>query len=200
MLRILTLTLVLRASLARAIPTTGDTLPTVTVEGTDGKPRALPDKKIATVVIYEDQNAGKQNMRAGTLIDKTTSRTENNGKLEAVAVADLGKWNWWPAKKFALAEVKKISAKERYMIWMDWTANVRKTWRLTKGKSGILVLGTDGRVRFAGEGPLSDEQIHALAQAMTELGAKVPDPASVSPELKHVAPVIPDEHKVPEPK
>src|SRR5262249_55024375 len=104
------------------------------------------------------------------------------------------------AKKFAAAEVKKIAAKEHYMIWSDWTAQVRKTWGLTKGKSAIVVLGTDGRVRFAGEGSLSDDQLHALIQAMSDLGAQVHAPSTLSPELKHVAPVIPDEHKVPEPK
>jgi hypothetical protein len=190
------------APAARATPPAGATLPAVTVDDQDGKPRALPDRRIPVIIIYEDAKAGPQNARASNLIDKISDNAANKKVVEALPVADLGKWNWWPARHFALAEVKRIATKERTTIYCDWTAAVRKSWQLKKGLSGILVLDTDGKVRFAGEGPLTDRQIHELLVAVQSLGAWVPDPAAVTAKVKHeqVKQEIPEEvkQKVPE--
>lgn len=166
--------LLLASGSVRATPQAGDVLPEVTVEGTDGSHRTLPDRRIATVVIYEDSDAGKQNQRAAALIDATTDLPENKATIEALAVADLEKWNFWPARRFAVAEVKKVAAKENATLYIDLKADLRRAWSLTKKKSGILVVGTDGRVRFAGEGPLSSEQLQDLKQAMSAVGARLP--------------------------
>ena len=189
-LRWLALLGLLATAPAAATPQTGEILPEVTVDGSDGSQRQLPDRRIATVVIYEDSDAGKQNLRAAALIDATTDLVENKAKLEAVAVADLEKWNFWPARKFALAEVKKVAAKERSTIYVDLKAGLRRAWKLSKHKSGILVLGTDGRVRFAAEGPLSDGQIDDLKKALQSLGVSLP--AQIQAEgLYHEVPKTP---------
>ncbi|MBL9008867.1 MAG: hypothetical protein JNJ46_31695 [Myxococcales bacterium] len=175
---------------ARATPQVGETLPDVTVEGSDGSRRLLPDRRIATIVIYEDSDAGTQNQRAAALIDAATDLAENKAKLEAVAVADLEKWNFWPARKFAVAEVKKVAAKEHATIYIDLKADVRRTWKLAKHKSGILIVGSDSRVRFAAEGPLSDAQLDELKRSLVALGAALPQ--QVVPDASyHEAPRTP---------
>lgn len=166
--------LLLISGSAAATPQPGDFLPDVTVEGTDGSRRTLPDRHIATVVIYEDSDAGKQNLRAAALIDATTDLPENKATIEALAVADLEKWNFWPARKFAVAEVKKVAAKENATLYIDLKADLRRAWSLTKKKSGIVLVDTEGRVRFAGEGPLSSGQLEELKQAMSAVGARLP--------------------------
>lgn len=183
---------------AGATPAAGEALPQVAFEDLEGRRRTLPDPRTPVVVIYEDSKAGEQNLRAADLIDRTTDLPVNRGKIEAVAIADLAKWNWWPAKKFALAEVKKVAAKEQTPIYADWSGAVRKAWRLTRGKSGILVIGADGRVRFAGEGPLSEQQISQLTAAMSGLGVTVAGSGGGGGEVRHRAPA--EEKKVPDPK
>jgi hypothetical protein len=173
------------AAPAAATPAPGDVLPTVAIVDLDGKSRALPDPSVAVIVIYEDDNAGSQNARASSFIDKITDLPVNRGKVEALPVADLAKWNWWPAKKYALAEVKKIAARELTTIYLDWSAAVRKAWKLQKGRSGIIVLDKAGTVRFAAEGPLSEAQIGQLLAAVTALGATVPDLAGVRATVRH---------------
>lgn len=180
-------------------PAAGEALPPVAFEDLEGRKRTLPDPRAPVVVIYEDSKSGDQNLRAADLIDRTTDLPANRGKIEAVAIADLAKWNWWPAKKFALAEVKKVAAREQTPIYADWSGAVRKAWRLTRGKSGILVIGTDGRVRFAGEGPLSEQQLAQLTAALGGLGVTVATPgAGGAGPVRHRAPE--EEKKVPDPK
>ncbi len=179
----------LDGALGRAAPRVGQTLPDVSVQDLDGKSRTLPDKTIAVVIIYEDSNAGKQNARASDLIDRTTDVADNKSKIEAVAVADVAKWNWWPAKRFATKEMKKIEIKERCTLFTDWHGGVRKAWGLDKGKSGILVVGTDGVVHFVGQGPLTDAQLVELRAAMIGLGVTVPTP-NADAASKHDAPNV----------
>ena len=175
---------------AFATPQTGQLLPDVSVDGSDGSRRQLPDRRTATVVIYEDSDAGQQNLRAAALIDATTGSSVNQGKLDAVVIADLEKWNFWPARKFAVAEVRRIAEKEGTTLYIDLKAEVRRAWGLTKHKSGILVVGSDGRVRFAGEGPLSDAQLDDLRQTLTALGVTLPQRVSRDAQY-HDAPKTP---------
>jgi hypothetical protein len=156
---------------ANATPSSGTSLPPVTVEDTAGGRRTFPEpKRPPVLLIYEDQNAGAQNQRARDTVGKITDRPENQGRLELFAVADLEKWNWWPARKYALADLQKIAKKEDAVIYCDWKGAMRKAWGLQKGKSGFVLLGSDGKVRFAGEGPLGEAQIRELVAQLAALG------------------------------
>src|SRR5690349_8580528 len=93
---------------ALATPPAGQLLAPVVIEDLDGKTRELPDRSVPIVLIYEDANAGSQNVRASALVDKVSGNPANKGKVEAVVVADVAKWNWWPAKKFAIKEMRRI--------------------------------------------------------------------------------------------
>lgn len=178
------------ASSTHAAPAVGELLPEVAVEGTDGLQRRLPEHRLATVVIYEDSDAGKQNVRAAALIDATTNLPANKDLVEAIAVADLEKWNFWPARKFALAEVKRVAARLHTTLYVDLKADLRRAWGLTKKRSGIVLVGSDGRVRFAAEGPLSDSQLDELKRALAQLGVVLPQTVA-SDAAYHDAPQTP---------
>lgn len=178
------------ASSTHAAPAVGDLLPEVTVEGTDGSQRRLPELRVPSVVIYEDSDAGKQNVRAAALIDATTNLPANKDHVEAIAVADLERWNFWPARKFALAEVKRVAARLHTTLYIDLKADLRRAWKLTKKRSAIVLLGTDGRVRFSAEGPLTDALLDDLKRAFAQLGVVVPQTVA-SEAAYHDAPQTP---------
>jgi predicted transcriptional regulator len=90
-----------------------------------------------------------------------------------MAVADLEKWNWFPAHTYAVKEMHKIEKKEDCTLYADWHGIVRKTWKLTKAKSGIILLDAEGVVRFFGEGPLKPEQTDDLVKQLGALGIKI---------------------------
>jgi hypothetical protein len=169
--RQLTLALLLAPAVAAALPPAGAPAPTVAVEDTTGQHRALPDAHLPIVVLYEDQAAEKQNVKARELLGGFTDKPQNRAKFEFLAVADLEKWNWWPARKYALADLQKIAKRENTTLWCDWKGAVRRGWGLTRSKSAILVIDTDGKVRFSGEGTLSEAQLKDLAARLIELGA-----------------------------
>jgi hypothetical protein len=169
MARVAMAALLIWPALAAAAP--GAVVPPAPIEDTAGHRRLIPDGRLPLVVLYEDQNAGKQNTRARELLGHFTDKAENRTRFEFLAVADLEKWNWWPARKFALDDLRAISKRENTPVWCDWKGQVRRAWGLTRGKSGILVMAPDGAVRFAGEGTLSDKQLDELAARLLELGA-----------------------------
>jgi hypothetical protein len=160
------------ASIARATPADGALLGSVEVEDTDGGRRRLPDTAHPVAIIYEDQDASKRPQAARELFGTYTRRAENRAIFEFVAVADVSKWNWWPAKKYVFADIKKIATRNNTKVFLDWTGALRKAWGLRKGQSGVLLVGADGRVRFACEGALTDAQKEALSAALSAIGAR----------------------------
>jgi hypothetical protein len=157
---------------AWALPPAGSAAAPVTVEDTEGKRQAIPDARLPVLVIYEDQNASKQNERARQVVGKISDRILGQNKLLILAVGDLEKWNWWPARKYALKDLQRIAKQENTTLYCDWKGAIRRAWGLTKGKSGYFLVDAAGTVRFAGEGTLSAAQLDDLVAKMAELGVK----------------------------
>ena len=157
---------------AWALPPTGAPPPRVVVENVAARAmRPLPDAR-PLLVMYEDKDAQKQNDQARKVIGHINDNAENRGRFEFVAVADVAEWNWWPAKKFVLADLQKIAARENTTLFADWTGAVRKAWGLRAHTSTLVLTAADGKVLFAGEGTLSDGQIAALVSELKKLGCR----------------------------
>jgi Bacterial protein of unknown function (YtfJ_HI0045) len=156
-----------------ALPAAGAALARVDVDDVAaGKRRPLPDAH-AVLVMYEDKDAQTQNERARAVLGRINDRAENRAKFEFVAVADVAAWNWWPAKRYVLADLKKIARRENTPVFADWTGALRKAWGLVAHKSTLVLAGADGKVRFAGEGTLSPAQLAALVAELKALGCNV---------------------------
>ena len=153
---------------ASALPL-GSIAPRVTFEDTRKKPFSLPNGRI-TLVFYEDKDAGSQNEHTRRVVGEFDNPPANRERLSVVAIGDLEKWNWFPAHDYAIKEMSKIEAKENLTLFCDWTGEVRRAWRLTPGKSGILLLDGAGVVRFLAEGPLSRVQLDDLTVQFKALG------------------------------
>ena len=162
--------LILFATSAGAVPLPNTKAPSLRVEDLAGGSIALTDDHVVTLVIYEDQKAGTQNQKVRDRIGPITDRPENRDKLRLLAVADLERWDFWPAKKYVIEDLHKISKKENTPIYCDWKGRVRREWGLTRGRSGVILLDTHGIFRFAAEGPLDDGQIEQLVARLSELG------------------------------
>jgi hypothetical protein len=161
------------AAPAFALPPNGSKIPRLEVDGVDGKSRALPEARHPVLVFYEDKDAGTQNQHARDVVGPITDLAENRDRLELMPIADLERWNFWPAKRYVFDHLKKISEKESTAVWCDWRGQVRRSLGLTKGKSGVLLIDTQGVLRFAGEGTLSAAQIEELLLRLGELGVVV---------------------------
>ena len=158
---------------AGAAPQAGVGIPFVEVVDVDDKPHTIPYRGKPHVVVYEDKDAGSQNRRAHVLLDKLSSFPQNHGRYEVIAVADVEQYDFWPAKKYVLEHLRKEMVDEKSIIFCDWKGKARKTWGLAKKKSVILVLDEEGKLRFAAQGPMSDEQYKAFGDALVALGLSV---------------------------
>ncbi len=156
---------------ALGAPGAGATVPPVQVTDTQDHQRKLPTGKLPVLIFYEDKDAGAQNMDTRKGIGRFTDNRDNASRFELMAIADVEKWNFWPAKKYVLDDVRASEKKDGTPIWLDWTGEVRKSWGLTAGRSGVLLIDGDGKVRFAFEGPLGPARIDELCKRLVELGA-----------------------------
>jgi uncharacterized YtfJ-like protein len=164
------LSFVVAAARAWALPAVGGALPLVHVDNVAaGRLRPLPDAR-PVLVMYEDKDAQHQNDHARNVLGRINDRAENRARFEFVAVADVASWNWWPAKRYVLDDLKKIATRENTPLFADWTGALRKTWGLKAHKSTLILASSDGKVLFAGEGTLSDAQLATLVAQLRALG------------------------------
>ncbi len=156
-----------------AVPRAGEAMPPVTVDGVDGRPRSFPDARVPVILFYEDKDAGLQNQHVRDLLGPITDRADNRGRLELVPVADVEKWDFWPARKYVLDELRAIERRDATRLWCDWKGRVRRALGLTRGRSGVILVAPDGKIRFAHEGPLGDAHVRELLTRLAELGVRI---------------------------
>lgn len=165
--------IVASATAAWALPAVGAVAPRVEVENVAARAmRPLPDAR-PVLVMYEDKEAQTQNEHARKVLGRITDRAENRARFEFAAVADVEKWNWWPAKRYVLADLRKIAERENTLLFADWTGAVRKAWGLTQHKSALILTSSAGKVLFAAEGSLTDAQLATLVAELKKLGCSV---------------------------
>ena len=155
------------------MPATERVLETIHIERVDGRDKPLPGGALPLLIQYEDKEAQQQNHRAREELGRINRKPGNHQKYEFVAIADVEKWDWWPARKHVLADLRAIAARNNTPLYADWKGSLRKRWGFRAGQSVILLVGCDGKPRFAGEGTLSDAQLAALVAALRAVGADV---------------------------
>lgn len=157
-------------TIAATLIALGQAAGSVTLEDELGARHTLPEAERPLLVVYEDQDGGKQNKETKALIAAYHDPIANRAKLLVWPVADLSKWNWWPAKGHAMKDVKKSAAESKTHILLDWTGAMHKAWGFQRGRNSILLVGADGKVRFASEGEHSSAQRAALETELKSLG------------------------------
>ena len=160
-------------SLVAALIARGAIAPPVVLHDTAGRTRQVPDQKIPILVIYEDQDGGKDNRAAKELLGRINAAADNRARCEAIAVADVEKYDWWPAKKYVLADIQKSEAQKKTIIYIDWKGAVRKAWGLGKGKNNLILVAPDGKVLWSSTGTLSQPQVDELTSILRNLGLHV---------------------------
>lgn len=155
---------------AWALPQLGAPLPAVTVDDVAAaRERALPIGR-PMLVMYEDRDAQAQNLKAREVLGRINDLPQNRERFEFLAVADVGAWSWWPARRAVLSNLKDLAARHNTTIYADWHGALRKSWGLTQHRSALVLADSEGKVRFAAEGTMSDVQLQALLIELERLG------------------------------
>lgn len=114
------------------------------------------------VLLHQDKASSDQNAafkeRVGELAGKLS------GRVQLVALAEVGAYNFWPARRYVKSALKPLRDQGGALVLCDWSSAVRKSYRLAAGQSAVFVLDAQGELRGLQRGVLSDaEQAQTLA-------------------------------------
>lgn len=152
----------------------GASLPRLALEDLDGKAHVVergPGHK-PLVLVWEDDESSRHKQAAHAVVGRYSDNPDNRAVFELVAVADMGRWNWWPAKKHARTAIKKTVADAGTGVYIDWLSTLRKAYGLKRAQSAFFVVDGEGLLRFFAQGQLDPLQTRALDDAIVALGAK----------------------------
>lgn len=155
---------------AAALVVVGQTLPAVTLLDDEGPSHVLPRAGQPLLVVYEDKDASTQNVSVRQLIATYHDPVGNRARVDVWPIADLSRWDFWPARRPALRHVRESAALARSRILVDWAGVCQKAWGLRRGLSAVLLVGSDGRVVFAAEGEETPAQRAELEKQLRALG------------------------------
>ncbi len=146
------------ASLSTALPSVGADAPSGKVEDADGK--QLDTKSIKgkpLLIVYEDKDTATQNNALKKELGELAKGDKYKTKIALAAIADVSSYDFWPVKGFVKDAIREESKKVGTTIYCDWNSSFRKAFKLSKGKSSVVLVSKEGKVLFAGEGSLSEE-------------------------------------------
>jgi hypothetical protein len=143
-----------------------------TVHDADDKATTLGNlrKGHPTIVFYEDKHGGEQNDRFKQRLGKLQKKSACAKKTVVVAIADVGSWDFWPAKGFVKDALRSAGKKAGITVWADWSSAGRASLSAASSTSNIVVLDVTGRVVWASSGALTTVQEDDLLDRIDKLG------------------------------
>jgi hypothetical protein len=90
---------------------------------------------------------------------------ESARRVALVAVGDLSRFDYWPARGIAQRKLKEYARKYGHVIYGDWSGAMRDALALRKGESNLVYVDADGVVRFRAVGKVTaaeTERVRAL--------------------------------------
>ncbi len=154
----LALTLALVVAPAAALVRPGDIRPAARVADADDRVidlRSVNGKP--TLVLYEDQDSAKVNTAFKDELARLARGERYRNAVALVPVADLQAYDYWPVKGFVRDAIRSESKKIGTAIYCDWDGSFQRAAGFRRGTSSVVLIGSDGRVRFSAEGQLSKE-------------------------------------------
>jgi hypothetical protein len=158
---------------ASALPAVGDAPPAALVEDVDGKavdPRGKGGRPV--LVVYEDRDTSKDNAPLKADLRALAGESSRFSRLVVAPVADVSDYDYWPARGFVVRAIREEARRAGLPIYCDFTGAFRGALKLERRRSSVVLMGRDGRVLFAAEGPLSaDARARVIALVRGEIGA-----------------------------
>lgn len=114
------------------------------------------------VLLHQDKASSDQNAAFKDRVGELAGRLA--GRVQLVALAEVGAYNFWPARRYVKSALKPLRDQGGALVLCDWSSAVRKSYRLAAGQSAVFVLDAQGELRGLQRGVLSDaEQAQILA-------------------------------------
>ena len=143
-----------------------------TLHDADDKPAKFSALRTGhpTVVFYEDKDGDDQNERFKQRLGKLQGKSASAKKVTIVAIADVGSWNFWPAKGFVKDALRSAGKKAGITVWADWSSAGRANLSAASNHSNVIMLDASGKVVWASVGKLTPVQEDDLLNRLEKLG------------------------------
>lgn len=110
----------------------------------------------AALIVFEDKDAGKQNKsfkKRFAALQKTLG-----GKVVLIPVADVSKYDYWPAKGFVKDALQDAGKKVGVKVYADWSGKGRSALGASAKRSNLVLVDKHRKVLWASAGQLTVTQ------------------------------------------
>jgi hypothetical protein len=110
------------------------------------------------VLLHEDRDASEQNQDFKTRLGKLSE--QHKGHLLVVALADVSVYNFWPARRYVKAALRRLRD-EGATVLCDWKGTFRKRFALRSGQSSLFLVYKD-QIELTHRGEMTPDQAASL--------------------------------------
>ena len=118
------------------------------------------------VLLHQDRHSADQNPALKEALGQLAGRYAD--RLQVVALADVGGYDFWPAKGYVKDALRPLSAEGGLTVLCDWKGAVRKAYNLPARQSAVFVLAGD-ELRHLTRGVLSPSATESLIGSIEQL-------------------------------
>jgi len=157
----------LTGSSAMAVLSEKAEAPNARVEDSEGKATELKSLKGKPfVIVYDDRASAPKSESFRKELVKLLKGAPYASKVTLLVVADVSPYDFWPARGAVKDAVRSETKKQGTTVYCDWTGGLRSAYKLPKEKTGVVMVGKDGKVAFAKEGVPAGADHKRLVEAL----------------------------------
>lgn len=118
------------------------------------------------LVVYEDKESANLNVALKAELSKLAKGDRYRSAIALVPVADVAKYDYWPIRGFVKDSIRDESKKLGATIYCDWDKSFSRALGIQRGTSTVILIGRSGRVLFAYEGKVPENETRRLVELL----------------------------------
>jgi len=123
-----------------------------------------------TVLFYEDRDSTKLNQHVKDALFAAGKERGLTDAVDVIAVANVAKYDWFPARDFVLAAVRDVEREFHVPVYLDFKGALSTPpWSLPAKTSTVVVLTATGQPVATFKGRLSADEVKAVFAALEAL-------------------------------
>lgn len=122
------------------------------------------------VVLHQDRYSSDQNQGFKDRLGELVLRFP--GKLQLIALAEAGGYNFWPARRYVKDALKPLQALGGALVACDWKGAVRRSYRIPARQSAVFVVDKDSTLAALRIGVLPADDATGLLDRIAALAGE----------------------------
>jgi hypothetical protein len=133
--------------------------PSFSLESTAGARRSLVDYRGRVVLLmYEDRDSQEQNAALKAEVRRRIREESLGRNLVVVPVADVRRYDYWPARSVVRAAVADQAKALGAEILLDWEGDIARRYGFRTPGSNVALIGRVGELLYQGTGALAADE------------------------------------------